>query len=214
MKPTLTIAVLVLSVLATCASCASALMPDRLRSPSAQWDASVLIQVSCIPGIVTQYGSGVVVSKDRVLTAMHVVKCDMGLDPTVTIDPGDGTDRDATVEVLLPDDDIARLRVSADLSDYFHPVEIGPHPAAGERACWTALAPRPTLRCGTTQPESAYEMSGIFVDGFVEHGNSGSGMYDSRGRLVGIVVSTLTCQTGVYCLGRAVSLAGREWLVP
>lgn len=190
--------------------------PLGLRTPDQQYEAGVIVAVSCgqeldEPFSPIQTGSGVIVAGTRVITALHVVTCPLGLAVQVKVDPGDGTMRDAVVELTAPTRDVARLVVSADLSQWFTPVAVGPTPLRGERVCWAAWRPRPTYRCATvewTNPEW------VVVDGFVEQGNSGAGLYDAAGRLVGVMARTKACQTGVFCVGGAQRFTGLEFLVP
>lgn len=206
------LAVAALAVLTACGP----LHMDDARDANAQYVAGVKILTKCA-GAGGYLGSGVIVSAHRVLTAEHVVECPLGLPATVVLDPGDGDARDARVEVVLPSNDIARLWVDADLSKWFTSVTVGPEPEIGQLVCWTAFVPRPTYRCGTAQAhhdDTGNDDDGFGIDGFVEHGNSGSGVYDEWGRLVGLIDMTLDCQTGVYCWGLAKPLHDYSWLVP
>ena len=200
-------AVLVL-VLSGAVCCATASPLRVSRTPREQWGAGVQVTVTCDGA--PQWGSGVLVSASRVITALHVVTCPGGLEPKIEVDAGDGP-VNAKLEIAMPQSDLARLYVSANLEKWFTPVSIGPDPGTGDRACWVAETPRTTYRCGTVEDVTVDQ---IWLDGFVEHGNSGAGLYNGRGQLVGIVTATLVCQTGVFCAGWARSLSGLEWLVP
>jgi len=199
-------------VAGTCGACAGHMMnPEHLRDPEAQFQGSVLVTAACFGDEPTWYGSGVIVSKDRVLTDEHVVKCPLGLTPKVWVNPGDGN-LEAEVEVEIVKSDIARLKmVTADLSGWFVPLSLGPPPPIGETVCWSALSPRPTYRCGTS---NGLNQGMIMVDGMVEHGNSGSGAYDEKGRLVGLVRATTMCQNKTFCVGWITPLKDFQWLIP
>jgi len=201
-------------VMATCISCISYAPP--VRSPVLQQNAGVKIRVKCPDG--NYVGSGVIVGRDRLLTAEHVVSCsNKNLPSQILVDPGDGVPRNAVIEVLVPNADIARLLVDADLSEYNSPIVIGPRPQIGDTVCEVAGMPRWTYRCFTAQVWTRLtgEEADIYMDGMmVEFGNSGSGLYDAEGRLVGIVVRVARCQDSLPCSGRATSLQTRSWLIP
>jgi len=207
-------AVLILTFCAVATCCAAAdpvLHAGTIgRTGEEQWAASVLVASSC-DGVPHAWGSGTLISGDRVLTALHVASCPAGqtvsMSVTVDADP-----LEADVEVTMPEQDIARLRLKVDVSRWFTPIVVGTAPPIGERVCWAAPAPRRTYRCGTS--EGLFQGDLLLIDGFTEHGNSGAALYDSRGRLVGVILATVTCQTGVYCTGIARVVHGLEFLVP
>lgn len=185
---------------------------EAIRTARDQHDAMVLITVLCWQAdlsVTGHFGSGVVVSPNRVLTAAHVAACDEGT-PQLFIDAGDG-DVAATTEIAMRGLDVARLVTAPGaLARWFTPLRLGPIPDIGEHACEAAAAPRTTYRCFTTQ---ASRRDRIGLDGMVEHGNSGAGLYVA-GRLVGIVVTAGYCELGAACLGGAAPLQDYPWLIP
>lgn len=186
-----------------------------LRSPSDQFNSTVRINEFC--GGHSYSGSGVLVSGDLVLTAEHATTCKVaGSDAIVKADAivvviEDGVFASAKVDVTLPGVDIARLKLERSFDHYFSDVRVGPPPGLGEKVCESSAAPRETYRCGPAQPTVPGR---ITVDFMVEHGNSGSGMYNIQGELVGIITNQYTCENGQICAGFGSALAGYAWLVP
>lgn len=176
--------------------------------------ATVTIREVCPDGR-RYFGSGGIVG-DLVVTAAHVVRCEIAPDltvpGTVEVDPGDGHWRPAAVVGIVDEADVVSLTVGG-LESYGTPVQIGPRPVVGERVCATTGAyPMYAFKCGTVQPttESEPDKRGdIPFDMIVEPGNSGGLVYDSLGRVVGTISTFRTCG-GVpwrqICGGRATSL--------
>ena len=156
-------------------------------------------------------GSGVIVAPDRILTARHVIACKVGPlemipDTSVLITLPGGTERRARVEVSL-DVDIARLRVEGSL--------LGVEPRLGRvvpdaRVCAATAYPMRGLSCGHVTRDEHDAIGGIAFTANVEPGNSGSGLYDEHGRLIGIVIWR---RTDGRVGGMATALASRAWLV-
>jgi S1-C subfamily serine protease len=207
--------VLIASLLVSCVSCAT--VPHGTRSVAQQHNAAVRIKVFC--GDSGHYGTGVIVSKHHILTAHHVAQCEImpGVPIYVTpdkvvIDPGDNVEREATVELTLGDgiQDIARLKTEENLSAFMSPITVGPAPAIGDKVCEASAVPRWTYRCGTAQDSDGY----IRMEMRTEHGNSGSGLYDAQGRLIGIVVQLWVCEANEFCGGKAAPIQDLRYLVP
>jgi hypothetical protein len=206
-------ALLFLVFLSACGACGYVHSENPSRNFKEQMGAAVKITTMCDDG--GGYGTGVVVSEDRVLTAKHVVDCEDGSEPKVTVDPGDGVERDAYVEILLPYNDVARLRLlNSNLEDYMTPVQIGPRPVFGDKLCIGTAVPRFGYHCGITQPDDSKGV-GHFVewDWFTEFGNSGSAVYHD-GKLIGLLDYLKYCQGGYHCVGGITLLEGYEWLIP
>lgn len=186
------------------------------RYPAKQYDALVQVLTVCPDGKVGT-GSGVLVAPDVVLTAKHVVTC-MPLPPFEIYTPPakvfvkftEEEGSEGVVEIELPQHDVARIRLKEGTTKYFTPISIGPKPGIGDRVCEVSAVPRTTYRCGVVQPDGEY----IGLDFMVEHGNSGSALYNGAGQLVGIVVQLRYCEGGQICAGRAAPLADYSWLVP
>jgi hypothetical protein len=212
---------LVVTVLALIAAfCAGCIHFANTRTPTEQHNMDVIIEQGCMGEIDGQAfitggkGSGVIVGRHHVLTAMHMAECQLGQLEYLNINTGDGREHRAEVEFTLPDRDVMRLRTADDLTDkYFVPIEIGPKPDIGATVCEASATPVWTYRCGVAEPIAFGGRNGdIRVDFKVEHGNSGSGLYDAQGRLVGIIVMLRVCEFDDVCQGFASSLYDYPWL--
>lgn len=167
------------------------------------------LRVLCPRGMFA--GSGVMVSPTRMLTAGHVIRCE-GEDGVyskpliIEVNPGDDKWRPATIVKENHTADVAMLQVEG-LEMYFTPVTISDAPVMGTRVCTsTGKKPRYALKCGVVQPTSVAEKGSIQFDGIIEPGNSGSGLYDDSGHLVGVVVSYMMCVNGQICGGAGTAL--------
>lgn len=126
------------------------------------------------------YGSGVVIGPGRVLTAAHVV---MKACPFLVVTAADGKRYRARRQVAWADD-IALVYVSGLATQTVPPIDgIG----SGDRVCFAPGAPRRARSCGAVYSVTS-RIGGIYHSAITVPGNSGAGVYDLRGRLVGIVV--------------------------
>ncbi|HXV05988.1 MAG TPA: MarP family serine protease [Solirubrobacterales bacterium] len=142
-------------------------------------------------------GSGWIVRPGLVVTNAHVVA---GEEDT-TVSTQDGATLDATPVHYDPRNDLALLRVAADIP----PLEIDPHPQTGEGGAVLgypengpyALAP---ARLGDTSDvlsEDSYGRGPIrrpiaFLRGSVRSGNSGGPLVNPRGEVLGTVFAATT----------------------
>lgn len=189
------------------------------RTVPAQWTSAVQIHAECIDPFTGRSdlymrGSGVVVSSTQILTAWHVVSttppiCRLRASTT------EGDTYALTVDMAAPEADVVRMTIDGTFKNASTP-KLGPKPAVGTTVCVLGAIPSRQRRCGEAQwtfdvpPPGDIEHTAI-----TEPGNSGGGLYDSRGRLVGIVTHLQFCRNGQICGGRATSLAGpRSWLIP
>jgi S1-C subfamily serine protease len=180
------------------------------RSAEVAFDQTVLITATCVgpdgSGSIW-HGSGVIVDNQTVITAAHVArdpdgmvcirKVEMANDHTYVVMPG----------VILPDRDLATLKLLLNEFDPTYPVLYGPAPMFGDRICSMTAYPMWLYRCGEAQKAATPpgdRMHTIVVEG----GNSGSGVYDMRGRLVGIITHRFSCSNGQYCGGKLATLEG------
>ena len=212
-------ALVLAAAVASCWSCASHIPPAaRGRTAPQMHHSTVTIRTFC--GGKFHGGSGVVVSPNRVLTAAHVVTCEnadgiKSQASDVRVNPGDGQWRPAKIVAYAMTPDVAALVVEG-IDRYGDiPVTLGPIPGLGERVCAsTGSMPRYAIKCGFVQPRDDQEEAGdIEMDATIEPGNSGSGLYDASGRLVGIVVHFRRCINGQICGGAATSVWSRKTLL-
>lgn len=180
----------------------------RGRSAAVALESTVLITTVCLAADGsggTWVGTGVIVNDHTVLTAAHIAE-----DP-----PGTACLRSARMVngrryalihgKTLPGRDLASLVTVLETFSPTYPIVYGPPPAFGERVCSMTAYPRALWRCGEAQ--TAEEPPGDLSHTIVtEGGNSGSGVYDTRGRLVGIITHRWSCSNGQYCGGRMATL--------
>jgi hypothetical protein len=124
-------------------------------------------------------GSGVIVGEHRIITAQHVI----GDCAEVQITTAAGR-RLLAVRVAMWPDDVALLAVAETLTER-SPRIFGIR--SGDRGCLVAAAPVRVRECGTVVV-ALQRYGGIMHTAKTVRGNSGSGFYDARGHLVGIVV--------------------------
>jgi trypsin-like peptidase len=142
-------------------------------------------------------GSGWVAAPGLVVTNAHVLA---GEDDT-TVTTVDGATLDATPVLYEPHDDLAVLRVDADLP----PLTIAADPRAGSGGAVLgypengpySLSPARLGETSETVSEDAYgngpiERSIAFLRGNVRSGNSGGPLVDSRGRVMATVFAATT----------------------
>lgn len=164
------------------ASCARPAAGLRVRSPDAQDNAAVFVGTACVEKgeIVILGASGVAYGEHAVITAYHAVKC---FSPTIIVRDVHGRLLPAYLDTAWPTVDLALLRVG------FGPrmqVEIG-SPRVGASVCLAPATPVRNRSCGVVEALRGRE---IDITNQVERGNSGSGLYDEEGRLVGIIIET------------------------
>lgn len=205
--------VLLLGLVAN-ASCAHAAPKPTLEAQiTARYDAAVEISVTCVTpeGMsVGWWGSGVIVSKTRILTAAHVVETEGGVCAYVAEDSSGKTHLMYPITVLSSEEiDLASMEIISPRDEFASErVFFGKKPAVGDRVCTATAWPRREYKCGDVM-RSKEPPGDIRVYMTVEPGNSGSGLYDMRGDLVGIVVHTYPNRgNGQYVTGGASSLEG------
>lgn len=183
------------------------------RSPAAQARAAAEVHHACVSEdgrVSLGFGSGVLVDETLVLTAGHVVKCDAKESAIIVKFPEPVGDRAARVSVVDHDGDIAVLTLEEAVK--LAPAKVGRRPRVDQRICLVTGIPSRERRCGDVQRWE--EPPGdTRHDAVTEPGNSGSGVYDGAGRLVGIVTHYVTCRNGQICGGLFTALEGRPWAV-
>lgn len=190
---------------------------DLHRNPLEQNAASVRIEIACVTGdaftgslsLSGAYGSGVVISNGTVLTAHHVVRC-AGVSIINVID-ADGRKWPANVEHSDSSRDFARLHVPGMLTN--KPAHIVP-PKVGDWVCLATAFPVRGSSCGSVLTVHEFDTPDngtvdFEFDAVIVSGNSGSGIYNSAGDLVGLGTNSRGCLIAGECGGLGSSLAGR-----
>ena len=163
-------------------------VPPEPRAPQVQRLTDVRVTSSCSGDTDDPWSSdgsaaGVIVSERHVLTAAHVVRCPAL--PTVRVYLRDGTmfrmvvERDDAMFPRGAGSDIARLEIAS--AERFG-LNVPPPELGLTDGGMTVCLPQ---GCART---SFYETN--FVEIESKPGDSGTGVYDPDGRLLGLVVST------------------------
>lgn len=176
-------------------------VPPKARDWRAQYAAAVSVESVCVSGdpfhdggtikVHAHAGSGVIV---HVLTALHVVECPYIAN--VVVVQADGKRLRMMVERERRDLDVARLVLaSADSFAVLPPVIAAPH--ISDAMCSAAVEPAREWSCGAVESLDAVP-GDIRTTGRTVRGNSGSGLYNSDGALVDIVVAKPRDSDGTY----------------
>lgn len=200
----LSLLVLVFSVLSACAAAAPRYISPWKLDSEAQRHATVAVHVKCLnlgTGRVESWrGSGVITGTHTILTANHVADCPSGLSE-MYVELLNGTLIDALVVAQADEHDIAKLEAEESLP--WFSFNIGPRPQPGDIVCSESAIPTRARKCGAVTyitNEASDQDIRIKVD--VVGGNSGSGVFNERGHLVGIVTKRYMFGSG----GTAASL--------
>lgn len=163
-----------------------------MRTPAQRTESAVTIYTTC------GRGSGVLIDGRHVLTAQHVVNCEVWpkveISEAIVVQTVDGEAYVAQVEVDDGSRDLARLKLDMDIPDVA-PVRFG-FLEKDDVACAYTMVPERAVRCGVVgsaggKPRSHGDIK--MRSGNFWFGNSGSGVYDDDGRLVGILVRLQWC---------------------
>jgi len=186
-------------------------IPNNRRSIEEQYYTAVEIEVTCIDPSTQSgsigYGTGVIVDASHVITAAHMTT-DPGFCVYKTTDLL-GQSRYMYVLHVLKDVDLASLTLSPAQAPFpISGVAYGPRPPLASIVCILPAHPRREHKCGEVFPY-AKPPGDLVVGMVVEPGNSGSGVYDQQGRLVGIAVATVyNTHNDQYVTGKMSSLEG------
>lgn len=179
----------------------------RVSTPQDQTRAALAVETACGPT-----GSAVIVDSMHALTAAHVIgECPL----PVLLTDSSGHQRVASIEALV-DVDVARLELLPDQPPFAVAVAGLPpiaRPARGAAVCIES-GRHHQRRCGAVRAVEPGR-GGIAHSAVTIKGDSGSGLYDGRGRLVGIVVTCDVETTGGPCSatgGGATPLWPRTWI--
>jgi S1-C subfamily serine protease len=160
--------------------CAATMPAPRPPEVSAwRHPRAVVVALDCSTG--GKNGSGVAIGADRVLTAAHVVRCDGTARVAV-----DG--RPAHVVRVWTERDTALVATEAPAA----PLRIGLRPAPGDRVCAATATPKFSWSCGYVRAVGLVTCADGFcydltIEVEIRRGNSGSGLFNARGELVGLV---------------------------
>lgn len=182
----------------------------RGRDPGVAFESTVRITITCATAdgqALVGYGSGVIVDDHTVLTAAHVAEDDPGMVCMRMATMVNGKSYILAPGKILHDRDLASMHLMLDAFDPTYPAIFAKPPGYGERVCAMTAFPRFLWRCGDVQTgeDAPGDLSHTIV---VEPGNSGSGVYDTRGRLVGIITHRWSCFNGQLCGGKMATLDG------
>lgn len=182
----------------------------RGRDAEVALESVVSITLTCVSptgGVYGGYGSGVIVNDHTVLTAAHVAVDDDDEVCIRTATMANGKSYTLAPGKARVDRDLASLVTVLDTFDPTYTVVYGPPPPFGSRVCSMTAYPKILWRCGETQmPTDA--PGDLYHTITTEGGNSGSGVYDERGRLVGIITHRWSCGNGQYCGGKMATVDG------
>ena len=175
-------------------------------------NATVRIIVTCKTeeGTSDWFGSGVVISNRRVLTAGHLAKACEGAEFTAV----DGeTAYPLSVLKLDVENDLS-IMINTGPTKFNKPsINWGPEPKRMSNIYIVTGAPREDVRMGLLNHWNLKQGPNMKNSLIIEPGNSGSGIYDDLGRLIGICTHTTFCGNGQFCGGRATSLWDKKnWL--
>jgi S1-C subfamily serine protease len=169
----------------------------------------VLIAVKCFGGNSRGgRGTGVLIDSHRVLTAHHVVDCGKGFASVTVKVLSSGKVFPVTVLTNDKKADLATLGTQ-DLAEFADVITLNvgrPDRQGEETLCFSSAVPYPDYRCGIFERYRISTAGDLVFGGHIEPGNSGSGLYDRHGLLVGIVVHRRNARNGEVVGGNATSV--------
>lgn len=188
----LLVAAITAALLATCGACAARIKPPTMWP--ALRDAGLAITTDC--GGTKRNASAVLVAPGRALTAAHAVPC---VAPVISIRHADGSTSAAHLLVADRGHDLATLAIvdGAGLE-----ARLAAPPSEGQFVCALYSYPNRERRCAEVE---RVDGATITYTALTVAGNSGSGLYDVAGRLVGITIQTcVDRECGVAAIVRGI----------
>lgn len=160
-------------------------------------------------------GSGAIIGTYGVVTAAHVINCPTG-SPVVGVIDHTGRRRVADIAAIDYVHDVARLVVREPFVDTHAPCFAAPRVSQLVSA-YTGYPERASLHGRVTDVrmrDASWRRVDLGLDMHVVAGNSGSGIYDDRGCLVGVVTHSvdtlgLCALTGSFCEGYGATVVGK-----
>jgi len=199
-----------------CNSCASGpyfpTVADTTPLPviDEQYERAAMVETTCMDGS-GAWGSAVLLDDHRALTALHVVaQCG---DPIILVQTSDGKKHLVTVDAIAPNADMVRLVALDRWAVPKGKLQWSKAPHRGRVACAVTGMPHRNRLCGEVQESNDDAGAEVEFRIVADHGNSGSAVYDSAGRLVGVLTQLRSCSNGQYCSTLASEIDGREWIL-
>lgn len=184
----------------------------RTRSVGQQFNAALTIHLLCVGpsgAKAGMLGSGVILTDTRMLTTYHVV------DDKGCVYYAESRDKVKHVMTLRNESealDLAEFVVSPPFApELVSDFEFADAGETGEELCATAVFPQVSRFCGDLSPIHHGEGMDLEWFGIVQPGNSGSGVYNSRGQLVAITTRVRVCGNGQYCFAYGSSIRKAPW---
>lgn len=184
------------------------------RSVAEQAANAVLVTLECSTAEVRLFGrgSGTIIAPGTVLTAMHVASCSVG-ELSLGVIRADGTSAAAHVIWRDPVHDLALLAAAGIV-----PIGTVVHAftAVDQTVCAESAHPHRDRRCGkVTDRKPVAAPNGVLdiratIDAVP--GNSGAGLYDALGRLVGVVTNRTPCAADLSRWCGSLAVSQRGWL--
>lgn len=193
-KWTFNVGLVALILFVSCAPRFIRMVPATVQysTPAQQRRAAVGIEVECADGKAWR-GTGVIVSSRTVLTARHVVDCGKVAAKSFVVKTLGGKRHDMLVTWMHGKADTAMLMIES--KTLFRRDERVPYVTApwqyDQVVCRAAAVPYHGRFCGTVQ--GTYKGQ-VRYDHIGQSGNSGSGVFDVQGRLVGLHVAGFQCR--------------------
>lgn len=194
-------------MIASLIALACARPPAREPSLDAEFDATVRV-IAVYADETSSLGTGVAVGPHYVITARHVVHDESVEVMQIGVVRRDGAMVEMVVDAESDTLDVARLVVVGVGAPFSSVATAGQRVPLGAEVC--AVTAEWLMKCGRV---SMLEPGALLVSVRFVLGNSGAPLYDSRERLVGMVVSR-RAERDMDDVGRAISVDALRPLWP